>query len=73
MKKQTTLSLSQELVRVARELDVNMSQSAEVGIRQAIKDKLTANWQAENRHAITAWNNRVATQGTYLKPEWLNE
>ena len=51
-KRATNVSLSDPLIVEAKALGINLSQAAESGIAQAIKDKKTEQWLVENRESL---------------------
>ena len=52
----TNLSIDAELLTIAKEVGVNISRSAEVGIQQAVKNKLRERWLQENKEALLSSN-----------------
>ena len=65
-KRATNVSLSDPLIAEAKALGINLSQAAEKGITQAIKDKKTEQWLAENRESLEGWNAYVEKNGLPL-------
>lgn len=66
-KKPTNLSLDQALLQEARALGVNLSQAAEVGVRQAVAAAKSAHWKAENAKALQSSNRWVEQNGLPLE------
>lgn len=64
-KKPTNLSLNSDLLRQARELDINLSSVLEEALEAVVKRRLGERWLAENREAITAYNEHVETHGVF--------
>lgn len=64
-KKATNLSLNSELLRQARELEINLSSVLEQALAQEVSRRLGEQWLEENREAIAEYNERVATQGLW--------
>jgi antitoxin CcdA len=62
-RKATNISLDTELLREARELDVNVSRACEQGLAEEVRKRKWAKWQDENRKAIEAYNRRVEKHG----------
>ncbi|MGJ8628509.1 MAG: type II toxin-antitoxin system CcdA family antitoxin [Sulfitobacter sp.] len=62
-KKATNLSLDQVLLKDAREMGVNISQAAEQGLRDALRDA----WIEENRESMAAWGKWVEKNGLPLE------
>ena len=65
-KRATNVSLSDPLIAEAKSLGINLSQAAESGIAQAIKNKKTEQWLAENRESLEGWNVYVEKHGLPL-------
>ena len=66
-KKPTNLSLDASLLIEARNLDVNLSQAAEEGLRQAIAQANSEAWKRENASALESANQWVEEQDLPLK------
>ena len=66
-KQPTNLSLDQGLLSEARSFGVNLSQAAEAGLRQAVKDAKAGAWKRENAKAIAASNRWVEENGLPLE------
>ena len=67
LKKPTNLSLDPDLLAEARSFGVNLSQSAEDGLRQAVRRAKAAAWLAENAEALDSSNDWVARNGLPLE------
>lgn len=65
-KKRTNLSLDQALLLEAKQVGINLSQAAEVGIAKAIVQKKQQLWLAQNQAAIESSNCFTASQGLPL-------
>jgi antitoxin CcdA len=50
----TNVTLPDELVGRARELDVNLSKACEAGLAAAVKDAARSRWKADNTEWIQA-------------------
>ncbi|GGD50491.1 type II toxin-antitoxin system CcdA family antitoxin [Lacimicrobium alkaliphilum] len=66
VKKRTNLSLDGSLLQEAKRLGINISDSAEKGIAQAVRDRQTALWLEDNAQAIESSNEFVNKQGLPL-------
>jgi len=64
-KKPVNLSLNSDLLRLSRDLGLNLSGLAEEAIAKAARARLAESWLAENADAIQAYNERVETQGVF--------
>ncbi len=64
-KKTTNLSVNSDLLRMCRELDINLSAALE----QALNEKLIKNkaekWREENKMAIQSYNNFIDKYGCF--------
>jgi len=65
-RKATNLSLDRALLDEARELGVNLSRSAEEGVRAAVKAEKERVWKEENRDKLEAINKWVEENGLPL-------
>ncbi len=64
-KKPTNLSLNSDLLRQAKDLRINLSQTLERCLAQMLLDEKQRAWQEENREAIDAYNRRIEEQGVF--------
>ncbi|MEO7252988.1 MAG: type II toxin-antitoxin system CcdA family antitoxin [Casimicrobium sp.] len=64
-KKRVNVTLSAKLIEDAKAFGINVSQSAEDGLRAKIKEVKSAQWIEENRDAMLAWNEWVRKNGTF--------
>jgi len=64
-KRPVNLSLNIELLRVGKELGINLSSVAEEALARAVKERLGQRWLEENEGAIQAYNLRVDEQGVF--------
>lgn len=64
------LTIREDILREAKELNLNTSKAAEYGIVQAINEARAHAWLEENKHALSAHNKRVEESGTLLTPRW---
>jgi antitoxin CcdA len=65
-RKSTNVTLAAGLVAEARELGVNVSQAAEVGIAAAVARRRQERWLAENQDALKSSNAFVEQHGLPL-------
>ena len=65
-RKSANLSLDEELVAEAKALGVNLSQSAEAGVREAVRAAKAEEWMRENRAALLAYNDWIEENGLPL-------
>ena len=64
-KKPTNLSVNSDLLKKAKELDINLSASLEQTLVEQVRAKQRAGWLAENHAAITAYNALVEKYGSF--------
>jgi len=64
-KRATNLSVNSDLLRRARELDVNLSATLEQALADEVRRRQKALWLKENRAAIDAYNEAVEQHGTF--------
>jgi antitoxin CcdA len=64
-KKPVNLSLNSDLLRVGKDLGLNLSSVAEAAIAQAVKESLAERWLKENADAIQAYNQRIEAHGVF--------
>lgn len=64
-KKATNLSINSDLLKKAKELHINISNSLEKTLIQLIKEQEIKNWEAQNKTSINSYNERVAKHGTF--------
>lgn len=66
-RRSTSLSLDADLLAEARLLGVNISRSAESGLRNAVRDARIAAWREENRDALDAYGTEIDQAGLPLE------
>lgn len=64
-KRPVNLSLNSELLKLAKDLGLNLSGLAEEAIAKAVRARIEENWLAENAAAIRAYNQRIESQGVF--------
>jgi len=64
-KKATNLSLNSDLLKQARELDVNLSAVLEEALADVVKERLSQRWLEQNREAIETYNQHVEENGVF--------
>lgn len=65
-RKATNISLDVELLNEAKALGINISRTAELGLREAVVKQRAALWQQDNKAALEASNSYVDRQGIPL-------
>lgn len=64
-RKPVNLSLDRELLRLGKELGINLSAVAEAALASAVKERMGQRWLEENAEAIQTYNLRVDSQGVF--------
>jgi len=64
-KKPVNLSLNGDLLKVSKDLGLNLSGLAEEAIAKAVRARLAEVWLTENADAIQVYNKRVESQGVF--------
>jgi antitoxin CcdA len=64
-KKPVNLSLNGDLLKVSKDLGLNLSGLAEEAIAKAVRTRLAEDWLSENADAIQVYNKRVEAQGVF--------
>lgn len=64
-KKAANLSCNSELLRLARELDINLSALFERALQDGVKDRLAQRWLEHNREALSSYNKQIADKGAF--------
>ncbi len=61
----TNLSINSDLLRQARELDINLSRTLEQSLAGAVSRKRAERWLRENHEAIAQYNVDVEQNGVF--------
>lgn len=64
------LTIREDILRDAKDLNLNASKAAERGISNAVREARAQSWLDDNKQAIMAHNQRVEKEGTLLTPDW---
>lgn len=64
-KKATNLSINSDLLRQAKELNINLSQQVEGYLSDLVRKTKEQQWLAENADAIAAYNERIEKDGVF--------
>jgi antitoxin CcdA len=64
-KRPTNLSLNSDLLRQARELDINLSQVLEQALDSVVRKKRAEQWLQENQAAIAQYNADIEKNGVF--------
>jgi len=64
-KRPVNLSLDSDLLKLGKELGINLSSVAEAALANAVREHLAQRWLEENAEAIQTYNLRVDSQGVF--------
>lgn len=64
-KRRVNVTVNASLIEEAKAFGINVSQCAEHGLRAKLKEAKEAQWLAENRDALLAYNEWVKKHGTF--------
>jgi antitoxin CcdA len=64
-KRAANLSVNGDLLKKAKELDINLCATLEQALVEALRKKQREQWLAENRSAISAYNEHVEAHGVF--------
>ncbi|SDH35063.1 type II toxin-antitoxin system CcdA family antitoxin [Pseudomonas panipatensis] len=64
-KKAANLSLNSDLLKQARELDVNLSAVLEEALADVVRERMEQRWLEQNRQAIDAYNQHIEDAGVF--------
>jgi antitoxin CcdA len=65
-KRATNLSLNSKVLDAARELGMNVSQTVDALLTEAVRKRYWERWNDENKDAIAAYNARIEREGLPL-------
>jgi antitoxin CcdA len=64
-KKLISLSLNSDLLKKAKDLEINISAVLEQALISQLKIKQAQQWQEKNKSAIAAYNKSIVESGTF--------
>jgi antitoxin CcdA len=64
-KKATNLSINSDLLKKAKDLNINLSAALEQTLVEQLSAKQKEQWLSENRKSINAYNTYVDEQGSF--------
>jgi len=64
-KRPVNLSLNSDLLRMGKDLGLNLSSVAEAALAQAVQASMADRWLQENADSIQAYNERVEARGAF--------
>ncbi len=66
-KRAINLSLNSKVLEMAREMGLNISQTVDELLTEAVLQRYRAEWQVTNKEAIEQYNDRIARDGTFAE------
>jgi antitoxin CcdA len=64
-KKPTNLSINSDLLKKAKDLEINLSATLEQALSSQLKAKQAQQWLEQNKNAITAYNKSIDENGVF--------
>lgn len=64
-KKATNLSINSDLLKKTRSININLSATLELALREELAKSEAEQWKKENKKAINAYNKFVETHGCF--------
>ena len=64
-KKPTNLSINSDLLKKAKDLEINLSATLEQALISELKAKQAQQWLEHNKNAITAYNKSIDENGVF--------
>lgn len=64
-KKATSLTINSDLLKKAKELNINISNCLEQSLEQKVKDIKAKQWEDENKEFIEQYNKNVEKNGLF--------
>ena len=64
-KKATNLSINSDLLRQAKELNINLSQTLEQSLSEVVREAKRQRWLIENQGALEDYNRRIEANGVF--------
>jgi antitoxin CcdA len=64
-KKSANLSINADLLRQAKQLNINLSQALEQRLAEIIRQAQRNQWLMENKSALDEYNRRIEKHGTF--------
>lgn len=66
-KKAVNLSVNSDLLKEAKDMNINLSNMLEKTLEQKIREEKIKNWQEENKDFIEAYNKDVEENGLFAE------
>ncbi len=65
MKRATNLSIDEELLTAARELDINLSRTLEEALQKLVRHKKGEQWKQDNKDALQSYDEHIERTGVF--------
>ena len=66
-KRAVNLSLNSKVLEMAKEMGMNISQTVDELLTEAVLKRHGSQWQADNKEAIDHYNARIEREGTFAQ------
>ena len=66
-KRAINLSLNSKVLEMAKDMGMNISQTVDELLTEAVLKRYEAEWQVNNKAAIEQYNERIARDGTFAE------
>lgn len=64
-KKPTNVSINRDLLKQAKEHQINLSQALELRLAELLREQKQQQWLQENQEAVEAYNRRIEASGVF--------
>ncbi len=64
-KKSANLSINADLLRQAKQLNINLSQTLEQHLAEIVRQAQRSRWLEENKGALDEYNRRIESRGAF--------
>lgn len=64
-RKSANLSINADLLRQAKQLNINLSQTLEQHLAEIVRQAQRSRWLAENKGALDEYNRRIESRGAF--------
>ncbi|PNU20533.1 acetoacetyl-CoA synthase [Geothermobacter hydrogeniphilus] len=64
-KRPVNLTVNEDLLRVAKQVGINLSRTFEEAVLVKVRKALEEQWREENKQAIASYNARIEKQGVF--------
>lgn len=64
-KKPANLSINAELLQLAKQFNINLSQTLELHLAEIVRQAQRSQWLVENQNALEDYNRRIEMRGAF--------